>query len=120
VSLLVSYVSHASSLRDGVLVQGEYKDIGRVKGGTHAFIPVYSQVRYPADPALSRRRVMEHLFIGKLFPVLSIMQYYLPQVVMSKKDSDRVRVLAVKDLFECIELCLIDEKGEPLLPAFPW
>jgi hypothetical protein len=32
---------------------------------------------------------------------------------MSKKDSGRVRVLAVKDMFECIELCLIDKKGEP-------
>jgi hypothetical protein len=34
---------------------------------------------------------------------------------MSKKDSGRVRVLAVKDMFECIELCLIDKKGEPLV-----
>jgi hypothetical protein len=39
-------------------------------------------------------------------------------VVLSKKDSRRVRVLAVKDLFDVIELCLVDEKGEQTLPFF--
>lgn len=39
------------------------------------------------------------------------------QVLLSKKDSRRVRVLGVKDLFECIELCLIDEQGELILPG---
>jgi hypothetical protein len=34
-----------SSITNGVLVQGEYKDLGRVEGGKHASIPVYSQVR---------------------------------------------------------------------------